>query len=744
MDATSASPHATLADPFFVGEWRVDVSANELSRQGETVKLEPRAMEVLRCLAEHAGDTVTRERLDSLVWKQRIVGYDSLNVTVSKLRRALDDNPRNPRFIQTVPKVGYRLVGQVGASPSYRESSDKAPKTSLDATPNTVAGRFWRALGTPGVAVAVLAPLVVAVAWNWNPIRTDDRSKLAVSKPLSASSRPSIAILPFDNLSGDPEQEYFSDGITDDLITDLSKVSGLRVIARSSVFPYKGKSIDITEVAQRLDVRYVLAGSVRRAHERVRINAQLVNAHSGEQLWADRYDGPLADIFTLQDDVSARIVSALKVHLTPEEKRMAEIRGTRDIDAFDAFLRGLALLTRKTPEDAAAAVPFFETALKRDSDYGRAYAALARSHWTYAVNERFNTITSPMAGPWSTGRYSNYMAAWKLLHQARTRPSAEAYALSARMLQRQRRYAEAMRDARQAVDLAPSAPAAAEALIEILIYAGKAEAALERIDDSIGLDPSQPGEKLFLSGLAHYSLGHFEEAIRTIRRARIHNPEQKRYEAILAAALAAANRYEEAETALEEYLSSREALWDLNAIMLEWPFSSPSAARRLAANLRQAGLPGATGDYFAVAASQRLSSKEIKTLLSSKAMVGIVRGASEDVMFEVVWDEDTQIVEQGFVNFFRADGKSRAADDLLCAPWHDWGNYCVAIFRNPNGAREYLDEYVFFTLTGIFTFSVFDPSTRTAHSSTESDVGPGHFDTAITANRLAVPRVAPD
>ena len=155
-------------------------------------------------------------------------------------------------------------------------------------------------------------------------------------------------------------------------------------------------------------------------------------------------------------------------------------------------------------------------------------------------------------------------------------------------------------------------------------------------------------------------------------------------------------------------------------------------------------MPGATGDYFAVAASERLSSNEIKTLLSSKAMVGVVRDGSEELMFEVVWDEDTQIVEQGFVNFFQADGKSRADDDLLCAPWHDWGNYCVAIFRNPNGAREFLDEYVFFTLTGIFTFSVFEPSTRTAHSTTESDVGPGPIGTAITANRLAVPTVASD
>ena len=744
MVGTSAHPQPELADPFFVGEWRVDVSANELSRPGETVKLEPRAMHVLRCLAEHAGKTVTRERLESLVWKQRIVGYDSLNVTVSKLRRALDDDPRDPRFIQTVPKVGYRLVGRVEGRSSHRGSVDDTPEIPIGAARNTVAGRFRRALLTPGVAVVVLTPLVTAIAWNWSPIRSDGRAEVAVSKPLSASSPPSIAVLPFDNSSGDPEQEYFSDGITDDLITDLSKVSGLRVIARSSVFPYKNKSIDTTEIGQRLGVRYVLTGSVRRAHERVRINAQLVDAHSGEQLWADRYDGPLADIFTLQDDVSARIVTALKVHLTPEEKRLAEIRGTRDIDAFDAFLRGLALLARQTPEDAAAAVPFFETALKRDSGYGRAYAALAQSHWSYAANERFNTLTFPMAGAWSTGKYSNHMTAWKLLREARTRPSAEAYALSARMLQRQRRFAEAMHDARQAVDLAPSSPTAAEALIEVLIYAGEAEAALQLIDDSIGLDPDQPGEKLFLAGLAHYSLGHIDEAIRMVRRARIHNPEQKRYEAILAAALAAASRHEEATTALEEYLSSREALWDLNAIMLEWPFGSPGTARRLAANLREAGLPGVTGDYFAVAATDRLSSREIETLLSSKAMVGIVRGESEKVIFKVVWDEHTQIFEQGFVNFFQIDGKSQVSDDLLCAPWHDWGNYCVAIFRNPNGTREFLDEYVFFTLTGMFTFSVFEPSTRTTHPLTESEVGPGLFDTAISTDRFASPSVASD
>lgn len=718
METSSASRQSPLADPFRVGEWLVYASANQLRRNSRTVKLEPRTMQVLLYLAERAGHTVTREQLEQGVWKDRVVGYDSLNITISKLRRALEDDPKDPHFIETIPKVGYRLISEIGHAAESPVVGDTAPlpepNAGASASPKAESQRHAMLLSIS--ALLLLMAVIATAAWLWSRDSSDGELRVDVARPMASSGKPSIAILPFDNLGGDPEQEYFSDGITDDLITDLSKISGLTVIARDSAFAFKGESTAVQEVARRLGVRYVLKGSVRKSGDRVRINAQLVDADAGVQLWADRYDGPLSDVFTLQDDVTGRIVTALKVRLTPEEKMSAEFHGTMNIDAYDAFLRGLSLASRMTPQDAATAISFFKQAIARDSEYGRAYAMLANTHWSYAINRRFNSLLDRSTGPWAPGGYSNYLVAWNYLRQALLQPSPEAYALNARMLQRQRRFDQALRDAIRAVELAPNSPSALEALIETQIFAGHENEALEWIEHSIRLDPSRPGEELFLAGLAYYGLRRFEESLSSVRRARIHNPQQARYAALMAAALVEVGRRDESRVALQEYLSAWETLSDLNEIMLEWPFRKPDTARRFAGSLIEAGMPAVRKAYFAVDTSQRLSSEEITAALASKTMVGIDRGHPGGVKFQVTWSEVMQLAEQGYVNYFRDGGTTRVAQDLLCAPWRDWGDYCVAVFKNPGGDRQHLDEYVFFTLAGTFTFSAFEPTTGTQQS----------------------------
>ena len=206
------------------------------------------------------------------------------------------------------------------------------------------------------------------------------------------SDKPTIAVLPFANMSTDPEQEYFSDGITDDLITDLSKVSGLFVIARNSVFTYKGKNAKVQQIGKDLGVRYVLEGSVRRVGNNIRINAQLIDTTTGGHLWAERYDGSIVDVFKLQDRVTSTIVAALKVELTPREQAVTEDRGTNNIAAYDVFLRGWEHLLRKSPEDAVKAIALFEQALKLDPNYSRAYAALAQTYWDNSLDPKFNTL----------------------------------------------------------------------------------------------------------------------------------------------------------------------------------------------------------------------------------------------------------------------------------------------------------------------------------------------------------------
>ena len=193
--------------------------------------------------------------------------------------------------------------------------------------------------------------------------------------------RPSIAVLPFTNMSDDPKQEYFSDGMTEDLITDLSKMSGLVVIARNSTFTYKGKAVKIQQVAEELGVRYVMEGSVRKAGDQVRINVQLIDATTGHHLWAERYDGKMDDVFSLQDKVTQKIVSALAVKLTPGEKELVARKGTGNVEAYDEFLRGWEHYLRFRPDDLGKAVQSFNRALELDPNYGRAQAALALAYW---------------------------------------------------------------------------------------------------------------------------------------------------------------------------------------------------------------------------------------------------------------------------------------------------------------------------------------------------------------------------
>jgi TolB-like protein len=188
-------------------------------------------------------------------------------------------------------------------------------------------------------------------------------------------------VLPFDNMSDDPKTEYFCDGMTEDLITDLSKISGMLVIARNSTFAYKGKPIKIKQVAEELGVRYVLEGSVRKSENKVRITAQLIDAVTGHHVWADRYDGILQDVFDLQDKVTLSIVTALAVQLTAGDQERVARKGTDNSQAYDAFLRGWERYRRQTPDDFRQAISYFKKAVDLDPQYTRAYAALAATYW---------------------------------------------------------------------------------------------------------------------------------------------------------------------------------------------------------------------------------------------------------------------------------------------------------------------------------------------------------------------------
>jgi TolB-like protein len=298
-------------DDLRVASWVVTPSLNSISSHGMTVRLEPKVMEVLLCLARHPGETLSKEQLFQAVWPKTIVTDDVLKRCIAELRRAFNDDAREPRIIETISKRGYRLV---------------APVT---------------------------APTAASV-----PAASD-----------------SIVVLPFINMSADPENEYFADGITEEIIDALAQIQELRVVARSSAFSFKGRHIDLRIVGEQLNVRTVLEGSVRRADNRLRITAQLVNAADGYHLWSERYDRELKDVFAIQEEIAQAIAQRLKITFPWGEKLLIR-PGTPNLEAYQSYVKGRALLYKRG-RAIRRALASCQRAVDLDPNYALAWAGLA-------------------------------------------------------------------------------------------------------------------------------------------------------------------------------------------------------------------------------------------------------------------------------------------------------------------------------------------------------------------------------
>ncbi|MGE0824180.1 MAG: adenylate/guanylate cyclase domain-containing protein [Candidatus Binatia bacterium] len=335
-----------------------------------------------------------------------------------------------------------------------------------------------------------------------------------VSQPLPLPDKPSIAVLPFVNLGGDPEQEYFSDGITEDVITDLSKVSGLFVISRNSVFLYKGKTIAPEQVSKELGVRYMLEGSVRKAANRVRVTAQLIDTTTGYHLWADRYDRELRDIFAVQDDVTQQIVAALKVKLTEGEQQRRRGAPTANVDAYEYFLRGVELTAHRSQPANVQARQMFERAIALDANFAAAYARLGR---TYVLEWLYRWSDDP-----------------QLLENALTL-AQRAVALDANLpgphqtlayvAMAKRQGAVAIAEAEQAVALDPNDADASLTLSEALSCVGRGQEALLAVERAMRLNPHYPASYVFALGQAQYMSGQREQSLATLQRVLARNPD---------------------------------------------------------------------------------------------------------------------------------------------------------------------------------------------------------------------------
>ena len=370
--------------------------------------------------------------------------------------------------------------------------------------------------------------------------------EVASAEAPALPDKPSIAVLPFKNLSGDPGQEYFSDGITEDLITDLSKISGLFVVARNSTSRYKGKDLDIQLVAQTLGVRYVLEGSVRKAGERVRINAQLIDATTGGHLWAERYDKDLKDIFAVQDEITEKIVAALEVTLSGGEQEQVARRYTDNLEAYDLFLRGQEYYRRGTLEAYAQARQMFEKAIELDPDFAAAYAELSYMHYMLRASH---------SGGVSGALEQALELAQKAVELDDSLPLA--HTRLGWIYLRLKQHDQAIAEAKRAVALDPNYAEGYAVLGYILNWAVRSEEGIDYIKKAMRLDPHYPAHYLFRLGQAYYVMEQNEQAIAMMRRAIARNPDQDATHRHLAILYVEAGREEEARAAVAESLRIR-------------------------------------------------------------------------------------------------------------------------------------------------------------------------------------------
>ena len=429
------------------------------------------------------------------------------------------------------------------------------------------------------LAVAIVLLLIVGGVLIWRtafpPVQVASVEKMAFPLP----DKPSVAVLPFDNMSADPKQEYFADGITEDIITDLSKISGLFVIARNSTFTYKGKPVKVQQVAEDLGVRYVLEGSVRKAGDKVRINAQLVDATTGHHLWAERFDGTYGDIFALQDRFTRKIVAALALELTEDEEKKLTLRYTDNVEAYDAYLKGRVHFLAGTPEDYVKAVGYYEKAIELDPDYSLVDAGLASVYQTI-LNRN---LTKELGWPDARSLVQKH------LQRAMKNPTPNAHYAVGKTRLFQRRYDEAIAEAERAIALDPNFPDGYYLMGLIFTFAGRSAEAVDYFKRAMRLDPGYPGGVLYYLGLAQYCLEQYEEAATALEKSQKLNPGYGPWP--LAIAYAQLGRGQEAADILAKYFDKRG--WLLSPIentFPYWPFKEQKDLDHWADGLRKSGL----------------------------------------------------------------------------------------------------------------------------------------------------------
>ena len=516
-------------------EYAFDTDRRELYRGADLVSVAPQVFDLLDYLIRNGARVVSKDDLINTIWNGRIVSDGALTTRLNAARTAVGDFGEEQRLIKTLPRKGFRFVGTV------REAKRPAGEAVGD---------------TPA-----------------------EQPKPALLLP----DRPSIAVLPFENMSGDPEQEYFADGMVEDIITGLSRSKSVFVIARQSTFTYKGKAVDIKQVGRELGVRYVLEGSVRKAANRVRITGQLIDATTGVHLWADRFDSLLEDIFDLQDQVTSSVIGAIAPQLQRAEIERAQRKPTGSLQAYDYYLRALAAFYRRTREETTEALKLTEFASGIDPEFAAAYALGARCYiqrksfgwWTYVADEIAETRR----------------LARRAIELDQDDPSVLAragYALAFVVGEVE----EGADLVSRAIILDPNQVTARYWMGWICLWLGEIDAAIEQFQVALRLSPLDPSIFTAHSGMAwaHFMAGRNEEAsswaATTIRR----QPNFLAGHSIMMACQVMSGRVEEARKACVLALQLNPTLRIFRIKQIA-PFRKAEDIERLEQAFRIAGMP---------------------------------------------------------------------------------------------------------------------------------------------------------
>jgi TolB-like protein/Flp pilus assembly protein TadD len=461
--------------------FEIDLARGELRRSGAAVPVEPQVLDLIAYLARNPGKVLSRDDLIAAVWRGRIVSDSTISSRINAARAALGDDGTAQRYIRTVPRRGFLFEAE---------------------TRGTVA-----------------------------PPRD------------AGANLPSVAVLPFANMSGDPDQAYLSDGITDDIITELSRFGELRIIARHSAFAYRDAALPPSAVADALGVQYLVEGSVRRMGNRIRITAQLVDPAAGAQLWAEKYDRQMAMIFDVQDEITAMIVNTLAGQIVRHRHRRALSNGPETADAYDSFLKAAAYNLQMGPKDVRAAHAEAKSALTIDPGFARAHALMAWTHISEASNA------------WSDDPQTSLDKAQDCAVAAITADAGEPFGYAVLgwvHIWRDRNFERGLGEQLRAISLNPGSAQFRSLHAYSLAYAGRSEQSISDLDETMRLDPHHPELHHVFYGRALFNLKRYADAIGHLERIRTSMPGNSNAIAHAAACYAALDRPDDARAAVDE------------------------------------------------------------------------------------------------------------------------------------------------------------------------------------------------